>query len=281
LETDAKYTLVGSIVIILAIAITAGALWLGGLADRRANFFAIYFKDHSLAGLQVDSDITMRGIRVGVVSEIAIVPENPQVVRVVVRIAETIPVHVDSRAVLERNMLTGLSNIEIQPGKEDSPLLKIVPPGEDLPVIQEGRVRGMDMLLDSVSAAVERTDTMIARVNQFLSDENIETASGILENVESLTKELQQSQARVDELLGTANQLAADLREMASGLDQRGEEVSEAFMSSLSAITLEASNISQAMSQAAQSFSQTLEMFDDPAALLSRPAETEFGPGER
>jgi len=281
LETDAKYTLVGSIVIVLFIAIMAGALWLGGLADRRANFYAIHFIEHSLAGLQVDSDVTMRGIRVGVVSEVDIIPDNPQLVRVVVRISENIPVHVDSRAVLERNMLTGLSNIEIQPGREDSPVLTEPPPGEELPVIQEGRVRGMDLLLDSVSAAVERTDTMIARVNEFLSEENIETAGNILGNVEALSADLQQSQARVDELLMTANQLAIDLREVATGLDQRGEEVSIAFMSSLAAITLEASNISQAMSQAAQSFSQTLELFSDPAALLSRPAETEFGPGER
>ena len=66
MESDPKYFRVGSFVIICTILLLIFVLWLSGVQDsRNQKTYTIYFRQQTLDGLQKDSFVTMKGIKVG------------------------------------------------------------------------------------------------------------------------------------------------------------------------------------------------------------------------
>src|SRR4030095_6019997 len=69
MEPEAKYTIVGTAVLIILGVLVAAVLWLRGTGqDRDDKLYKIYFQHQSLQGLEVRSDVRMRGIRGGYVT---------------------------------------------------------------------------------------------------------------------------------------------------------------------------------------------------------------------
>ena len=74
MEPEARYTLVGSVVLVLIVASALAAVWLsraGVAAEFR--FYTIHFEHQSLEGLQVGGDVNMQGIKVGRVDTYSII----------------------------------------------------------------------------------------------------------------------------------------------------------------------------------------------------------------
>ncbi|MBN9429089.1 MAG: MCE family protein [Burkholderiales bacterium] len=86
MEPEARYTLVGAVVLALVAAACVAWIWLsqgGGTASFR--FYTIHFEKQSLEGLQQGSDVTMRGVKVGRVQEYSISRDNINRVDVIIR----------------------------------------------------------------------------------------------------------------------------------------------------------------------------------------------------
>jgi phospholipid/cholesterol/gamma-HCH transport system substrate-binding protein len=66
MESEARYTLVGAMLIALVVAAVGAVLWLKSSGSRQGvDWYTIYFQRQSLDGLQVGADVTMLGISVG------------------------------------------------------------------------------------------------------------------------------------------------------------------------------------------------------------------------
>jgi phospholipid/cholesterol/gamma-HCH transport system substrate-binding protein len=136
-EPKVNYILVGLFVAILGAAVLIGVLWLGktdyrGVYDR----YEAYFRE-SVAGLSVDSTVKYRGVDVGRVKDIALKPDNPEEVRLMLEIVKGTPIKTDTIAVLETQGLTGLATINLTGGSREAPPLKALE-GQDYPVIKTG-----------------------------------------------------------------------------------------------------------------------------------------------
>ena len=81
-------TLLAALVLLAAAALIVGAvLWLRSTGDERDDrFYKIYFVNQSLEGMQIRSDVKMRGIRVGAVTGFRISTRHPGAVEVVIRV---------------------------------------------------------------------------------------------------------------------------------------------------------------------------------------------------
>ena len=93
MEPEARYTLIGAVVLALAAAAIAGFLWLsssGRGSDYR--FYTVFFEHQSLDGLQVGGSVNMRGINVGRVEDYEIGDDTINRVRVTLRVARETPV---------------------------------------------------------------------------------------------------------------------------------------------------------------------------------------------
>ena len=63
MEANARYTLVGTMVLAVAALLVLGMFWIAGKADDIAyRHYAIEFSNQSMDGLDVDSSVKMRGI---------------------------------------------------------------------------------------------------------------------------------------------------------------------------------------------------------------------------
>ena len=98
MEPEAKYTLVGGVLLLL-IALLAGALiWLKSTQGERDDVpYKIYFSKHSLEGLQIRSDVKMQGIRVGSVTGFRLSQRRPGSVEVLIRVDDAARAAADLR----------------------------------------------------------------------------------------------------------------------------------------------------------------------------------------
>ena len=101
--------------------------------DAYDRYYA--FMRESVAGLSVNSTVKYRGVDVGRVKEIALSPENPEEVRLVLDIDRGTPIKTDTIAVLETQGLTGLATLNLTGGSRDAPPLQATE-GQEYPVIK-------------------------------------------------------------------------------------------------------------------------------------------------
>ena len=210
MDTHPRYTLVGLIVVIILVllALWVSWLWKGGSREK-ADFYAIYFRNQSLSGLQVDSIVTMRGIKVGTVTNVGIQPKDIERVRVVIALNSGTPVRTDTRAVIARNLLTGLSNIDLIGSTQSAAPLTDPAPGGEYAIIKEGQT-GLDQFQQSLPEFVGKASVVLDRVALILSEENIRAFSSSLNNVEKFTASL----GKVDSVINSANSTFSELSEL-------------------------------------------------------------------
>ena len=171
MEPEAKYTLVGTVVLILIASIAAALFWLRSSGEADDKRYKIYFERQSLEGLQVRSDVKMRGIRVGSVNAFRISSGRPGAVEVFIRVDDSTPVRQSTQAVVERQLVTGIASILLVNTTEDSPPLTQLPQGEVYPVIAEGESR-VQQVAESINQIAQRADETMQRINAVLSPQN-------------------------------------------------------------------------------------------------------------
>ena len=123
METRANFVLIGA----FTLAVIAGAflfvLWFSGLtrtADHKT--YAVLFTG-SVSGLSRGSAVLFNGIRVGEVTQIDFVADDPRRVEALVQVAGRVPINQDTKARLEVQGLTGGAAIALTGGAPDSPPL--------------------------------------------------------------------------------------------------------------------------------------------------------------
>jgi len=312
METKAKYALVGSIVIALMVGVVLFVLWLSRAgSETSAQFYIVYFQNQTLDGLQQNSDVTMKGIKVGSIDSFGIAPRNIAQVRVQLRIYEGTPVKVDTKAVIRRNLLTGFARIDLINSSQDSALLTEAVNGEDYPVIPEGQTE-LGTIADSLPAFVEHFSQLVQRANLFLSEENSKALQQTLVNFASFTDSLASSKTDIQELVKNFSSLSKDLAEIsksgssftkkadknleqlsnemtltlrdirkaANGFDSRSGEMFESVRNSALIVSSKVGYASQELAESAQTIAATVERFDDPRSLFLGPKGDSLGPGE-
>src|SRR5262249_28024636 len=155
------------------------------------------FAHQSLEGLQLRSDVRMRGIRVGVVSGISFSQDRQGSVEVLVGLQPRTPVRESTRAVVDRNLITGLATIRLVNETESSPLLEVPRPGEDEPVIAEGSSQ-LQEFSDAVTRLAQKADDTMTRLNQTLSARNQAAITETLDQLRALTKSANALTTRLD-----------------------------------------------------------------------------------
>src|SRR5687767_8906001 len=100
MESEARYALVGTVVLVLLAAMVAAIVWLRREGGGDTKQYKIYFARQSLDGLQLRSDVKMRGIVVGSVDSFRISIWKKGSVEVVVRVDDQAPVRESTKAVV-------------------------------------------------------------------------------------------------------------------------------------------------------------------------------------
>lgn len=311
MEPEAKYTLVGTAVLILLALMTAAVVWLKSTGGQRDDVpYKIYFARQSLEGLQIRSDVKMRGIKVGSVTAFRISTSRPGTVEVVIRVDESTPVRQVTRADVERHLLTGIASIRLVNSNEDSPPLTAVQPGEPYPLIAEGEAEYK--WSESIAQVAQNADETLKRINRTLSDENVKALGEILVNLQRISTRVDRSLAGLDRTLASMGRAADEVRALSTGVagdarrlaaryDRLGEESTVAvrdISASIRRVSDDVARLSgradalfadggvelrataQELRSAADSLGATARRLGDPGKLIFGPPAGSLGPGE-
>jgi len=178
-----NYTVIGVFVMVLTAGIVFLAFWLGNTGfEDEYNLYMLHM-DESVSGLSKDSNVKLKGVDVGTVSDIHVNPNNIEVVDITLKIRKDVPIKEDMLGTISMFGLTGLSYVEIEGGSNAAKTLQ--PTDGKIPVIPSGSslLRRLEKNLDTLS------DEMVAvlkRGERLLSDENLKNFSALLDNVNQI-----------------------------------------------------------------------------------------------
>jgi phospholipid/cholesterol/gamma-HCH transport system substrate-binding protein len=311
MEPEARYSLVGAVVLALVAALAAGVMWLAASGNQRdLRSYQVYFMKQSLEGLDVRSDVRMKGIRVGEVKSLGFARGRAGTVEVVLGVDPTAPVLQSTRAVVDRNIITGLASIRLVNLDDHSPPL--APIGDHgVAVIAEGSSQ-FQQFSETVGELAQRADVTLARLNDTLSPANVAAISETLENVRVTTRESAGTLRRIDANLAKAGAAADALRETAMGAgrdfhdlavryeslgDSAGRSVLQMsasvdqLTSNLGALSrdahgflfdtgLELNATTQELRRSTRKLGDAAQALGDPRAVLLGPRPSSLGPGE-
>ena len=204
METRASYFLVGLFVLVLAIGTVGFIIWLAGF-DRQADTMRYrIIVDGSVTGLTEGSVVRYSGVPVGQVDSIALDPEVPGQVDVMIAVKPDTPVRTDTKVTLELQGLAGGLYVLMSGGTEGAPLLRPVP-GEPPPVIRASP-SSLSALLEDAPEITAAITTLINRATMLFSDRNVTNISETIHNLRELSDTLAGRRQEIDQIIVDASQ---------------------------------------------------------------------------
>jgi phospholipid/cholesterol/gamma-HCH transport system substrate-binding protein len=311
METEGRYTLVGTLVLAVIALMTLAIVWLAGAANTIAyQNYTIYFKNQSLDGLAVGGPVKMRGIKVGNVNGYDFADNRDEAVAVIARVDADLDVHQGAVAYIKRNLVTGIASIEIVNGPKTAPVLTAAK-GERNPVIAEGR-SDIDKVAVTVTKLADSGSQIMDKMNKVLSEDNQRELSQALANLNTLSAQLAankngikdvlagiraaseefriaaanigQATTRVEgNLAGVADNADMALKEATAAMAklQRDADLIAANVEQLSETgNLELTRMSRDVRTSSDAISKVGQRLSDPRAILFGPTKQQLGPGE-
>lgn len=187
MESKGKYVITGIFIVTFITALVLVIVWKNRLNDRKDfDTYYIYMKE-SVSGLQKDSAVKYMGVQIGKVKKIEVDPENPEEVRITIKVPRRTQIRKGMWATLKSIGITGLSYIEISGGNKNEPLLK-QKEGE-IPTIpsKPSMFARLGISMEDLSFQISRVSK---RIGEVLSKENIQNLNDILQNLEETTDNL-------------------------------------------------------------------------------------------
>lgn len=275
METKANNIWVGVVTLALLAALAAFIIWLARLGEGASNEYDILF-EQSVAGLAKGSQVSFAGVPVGQVSEIELWKQDPEYVKVTVKVRDDVPMLVGTTATIQASF-TGVSTILLDGARADAPPITCettaCPDGN--PVIPPAR-GGFGELLASAPVLLERLATLTERLTQVLDDDNQTQIAQILQNTNQMTASFAETAPAVNANLA---QLEITLREAAEALDSfervmqstdqvinaEGQSLAREMRATLASINAASTSLSKTL-DAAEPAAQQLSQTTIPAA---------------
>ena len=186
METRANHLWVGAVTLVLLVGLAAFIVWIARLGQGAQDEFDIFY-GQSVDGLANGSQVSFAGVPVGQVTEIALAKDNPEFVRVRIKVGEDVPILVGTQATIQASF-TGVSTILLDGARKGAPPITCETTAcpEDRPVIPPGR-GGFGEIVANAPLLLERLATLTEQLNTILGPENQGEIAGILRNTNRLT----------------------------------------------------------------------------------------------
>lgn len=186
METRANNLWVGAVTLALLAALAVFIVWIARWGQGRQDEYDIFYSQ-SVSGLDNGSQVSYAGVPVGQVTEIALAKDNPEFVRVRIKVNEEVPILVGTQATIQASF-TGVSTILLDGARKDNPAITCETTAcpEGRPVIPPGR-GGFGEIVANAPLLLERLATLTEQLNVILGPDNQEEIAGILRNTNRLT----------------------------------------------------------------------------------------------
>lgn len=216
METRANYALIGLFTLSVIFAAFVFVYWFSGAntANTRESYRIIF--SGSVNGLSRGSLVLFNGIRVGEITSVELLPEDPRYVVAIASINRSTPIKKGTRAQLEFQVVTGIASVQLSGGAPDAPQL-VAAPGQPMPTIYAERSEFQD-LIDTIQTLATRAAKMIDQVQQVVESSQ-EPINNTVRNIEKFSEALGQNSDKIGNVLSGAGDLANQLSKLATNVD--------------------------------------------------------------
>lgn len=194
---------VGAMIVVAVVIFLTTLIFVGGvnLFRQKRVVYTAYFK--FAGGLEPGSFVRFGGLKVGVVRDAEIDPEDSTRVRVHLLVNAGTPIRTDSRARISSLGFLGENYVEVSPGTREADRL---PPGSEIPVVE------IIQLADVFNNANNVTVNANKLVND-LDDRLLVTANNANQLIASLNALVgKENRAHVESTLANLDEMTADAR---------------------------------------------------------------------
>ena len=198
METRSNYVMVGAVTVALLAGTLLFIVWLAGLSNKATKCYDIYFAQ-GVGGLNKGSNVSFSGVPVGQVQKISLLPNRPEFVWVRIEVDDQTPVLQGTSAQIHGVGFTGVSEIQLTGAERGHPPIETSGP-QGCPVIP-ATSGGISALLNSAPELIDRIQRLTERLTELLSDQNQNSISDILENIDATTKQLKQHSPELGETI--------------------------------------------------------------------------------
>ena len=216
METRANYALIGAFTLAVIASAFLFVFWFSGgeKAGGRKTYRIIF--TGSVSGLSRGSQVLFNGLRVGEVTSLGLMDEDPSRVAALVEVVANTPVKVDTHAKLEFTGVTGIAAIALAGGGADTGDL-YPRNGETYPVIY-GDKSDLQNLLSTVQTLSSRVDSILGKADGFLG-EGDGSIREILKNTQVFSKALSDNADGVGQALKTVSDLGRSLQPVGAKIE--------------------------------------------------------------
>jgi phospholipid/cholesterol/gamma-HCH transport system substrate-binding protein len=214
----------------MLVAVVLFVVWLSQAGGDQDKKYDILFSQ-AVEGLAKGSAVTFSGVPVGSVESINLMPDTPQFVRIRISVGEETPVIVGTTATMKATF-TGIASIQLDPPERDPrkragtgrPIEcpEVNPEAQcpfGVPLIPT-KPGALGQLLSSAPELLERVSTLTARLTELLGDRNQNSIAAILENVQTISRNLAE---RSDEIAATLAEARVAIRQTGIAAQEMGQ----------------------------------------------------------
>jgi phospholipid/cholesterol/gamma-HCH transport system substrate-binding protein len=240
-----NYLAVGVFVLLGTMALVAVGFWVGGIGQTvpMSRYTIIFERD--VNGLSEGSPVRYMGVDVGQVTAIQLFRAERTAIEVRIEVASSTPVDGGTYASLGYQGITGVAFINLAADSGEHQPLELAA-GQDYPIIRTRDV-GIAALLNSGPEMLARVNNLLDDAGLVLSEENRNSATQILENLEQVTTALAEQRGALAALPARMNESLDKLQdtlELASELTAEAKPELLAAMQNLRQTTDNLANAS-------------------------------------
>jgi phospholipid/cholesterol/gamma-HCH transport system substrate-binding protein len=216
METRANYALIGVFTLAVIAAAFSFVLWFSGAEKPGGRkTYKIIFSG-SVSGLSNGGAVLFNGVRVGAVTKIDLLPQDPSRVAALIDVDAKVPVRADTKARLEYTGFTGVASVALTGGAQDAPPLPTSPqqPG----VIVADSSEFQDLIATARRVAAQASD-FFTKTNRLI-DDNSAAITASVKNAEKFSGALAANSDSLKDFLGTIKPLSEKLDALAGDADK-------------------------------------------------------------
>ncbi len=266
METRANYALIGLFTLAVVAAAFGFVYWFSGGDRGQARQQVRIVFSGSVSGLSRGSMVLFNGLRVGEVTQISLLPEDPRRVVSIVELDRSTPIRTDTKARLEYQGLTGVAQIALVGGEPGAPVL-VAGPGQPMPTIFAENSAFQD-LIETARSVAGKADEVLTKVGNLVTDNEV-SINRTIRNAETFSKALSDNAPGIDRLLqqvGAAAERVGPLAEKLETLATRVDEVVQAVdKNRVASIVENVDNFTQALGHNREAIDQAVK---DAGALI-------------
>ena len=240
METRANFLLIGAFTLAAVVGAFAFIMWIAGYGTSGSHRHYQVIFDGSVSGLSVGSNVLFNGLKVGEVTNLSFVKDNPgQVIADIDVTNSSAPINANTKAQLETQGLTGSGVVALKGGDEKG----------------AAKLTGSPPVIPSLPTATladlqTKAGYVLDLANKLLVD-NASSIHQTVENAQQFSMALANNAGRVDEALASVADLGKTIEPLARKAQALSEDADTLIKS------LDAAKVNEVIANA-QTFSKAL-----------------------